>query len=83
MSGNRAKAIVITDAQRYVETERQPRIRQNEFDALRGKEYILEQGMRKYLKAYIKALENPEIPRNATLLKYSTLQYFQEYILPR
>ena len=77
-----SKAIVITDAQRYVETARQPRIRQNEFDALRGKEYILEQGMRKYLKAYVKALEKPEIPRNAMLLKYSTLQYFHEYILP-
>ena len=76
-----SKAIVLVDPARYIDISRKPRIRQNEFDALRGKEYIVEQGMRRYLKLYHRALLHPEIPRNAMLLRYSTLQYFEEHII--
>lgn len=75
-----SKAIVITDYARYVDTQSSPHIRPNEFNALRGKEFLAEQGMLRYLKQYRKALANPTVPRNSTLLKYSTLQYFSEYI---
>ena len=76
-----SKAVVITDHARYIDTVKQPHIRQDEFDALRGKEYIVEQGMIRYLKQYRKALTKPDVPRNAMILKYSTLQYFHQYIL--
>lgn len=75
-----SKAIVITDYARYVDTQSSPRIRSNEFNALRGKEFLAERGMCRYLRQYRKALADPLEPRNATLLKYSTLQYFSKYI---
>ena len=37
--------------------------------------------MIRYLKQYRKALTKPDVPRNAMILKYSTLQYFHPYIL--
>ena len=76
-----SKAVLITDPEKYIDCANRPRIRQNEFDALRGKEYLVEQGMLRYLKQYRKAFARPDIPRNAMLLKYSTLQYFNSYIL--
>lgn len=74
------KAVVIVDPIRYIDNTTRPHIRQQEFDYLRGKEYIIERGMLKYMQTYKKALQRPNIPRNATLLKYSTLQYFHKYI---
>lgn len=76
-----SKAVIIVDAVRYIDAQRSPHIREHEFNSLRGKEHLVEQGMLRYLRAYRKALRHPEISRNATLLKYSTLQYFQEYII--
>ena len=70
-----SKAIVLSEI-RYIDKERKPYIRKNEFDALRGKEYIIESGMRKYLRSFRKAMKKPDVPRNATLIQYSTLKYF-------
>lgn len=39
------KAVLVTDEARYIEQERKPHIRPNEFDALRGKEYKIKCGM--------------------------------------
>lgn len=75
-----SKAVVITDTARYIDSSRFPHIRQNEFDALRGKEHIIKVGMLRYIRAYEKALERPDVPRNAKLLEYSTLQYFPEFV---
>lgn len=75
-----SKAIVITDYNRYVDSQTKPRIRTLEFNALRGKEHIIEQGMLRYLRAYRKALKQPTVLRNEMLLRYSALQYFSEYI---
>ena len=71
-----SKAVVIVDPGKYIDATKSPRIRQNEFDALRGKERIVETGMLRYIKAYEKACKRPDVPRNAMLIKYSTLQYF-------
>ena len=38
-------------------------------------------GMPRYIRAYEKARKRPDISRNATLLKYSTLQYFPDAVL--
>ena len=74
-----SKAVVV-DRPEYIDTSRVPHIRQNEFDALRGKEYIVETRMRKYIADYKKARARLDIPRNRVLCRYSTLQYFEDCI---
>lgn len=74
-----SKAVVIAD-DTFVDMEREPHLRQNEFDALRGKDFKIKQKMEKYITKYKQAKENPKDPINGTLLKYSTLQYFEEYL---
>lgn len=64
----------------YVDTTRNPHIRQNEFDALRGKEYMIQQRLLQYIKAYKKAKERQDVSRNKIICQYSTLQYFEKYI---
>lgn len=75
-----SKAVVV-DKPEYIDNIRKPYIRPNEFDALRGKEYIVEQRLRKYIADYKKARLRQDIPRNRTLCKYSALQYFEDCIL--
>jgi protein AbiQ len=74
-----SKAVVITD-DRYIDKSRQPYIRQNEFDSLRGKEYIVKQKLLKYIAAYKDAESKPHIARKRRLRQFSTMQYFEEYI---
>lgn len=74
-----SKAVVIID-NNYIDMTREPHLRQNEFDALRGKDYKIKQKMKKYIEKYKQAKENPEDPINRKLLRYSTLQYFEEYL---
>ena len=73
------KAIIITNQEDDLDNERMPHIRPNEFSALRGKEYEIERGMKRYILMYKKAVKAPTVPRNANLIKYSTLQnYYKE-----
>jgi protein AbiQ len=74
-----SKAVVIVD-DKYIDKTTEPHIRQNEFDSLRGKEYIVEQKMLKYISDYKKAKTELNIERNKILCQYSTMQYFEEYI---
>jgi len=74
-----SKAVVITD-EKYVNKEVTPHIRQNEFDSLRGKEYIIKQKLIKHITDYKKAKESLHINRNKFLCAFSTMQYFEEYI---
>ena len=74
-----SKAVVITD-NKYIDLSRSPYIRPNEFKALQGKDFEIEKGMLKYINLYKKALKSPDIARNKLLLKYSTLQYFENYL---
>lgn len=57
-----------------------PHIRQNEFDALRGKEHLVAQKMEQYIRTYKKAKSRIDVPRNKLICEYSTLQYFEDYI---
>ena len=75
-----SKAVVIADPQSYIDHSREPYIRPNEFRALKGKEHIIQEKLKKYIESYKKAKLHPEIERNHLLLRYSTLQYFEEYI---
>ena len=73
------KAVVIKN-DGYIDTSTRPYIRPNEFKALRGKSYEIKKGMIGYIKKYKKAKTNLSIPRNERLVRFSTLQYFEEYI---
>jgi len=74
-----SKSVIITD-EKYINKLLKPHIRQNEFDSLRGKEYIVKQKLLKYISDYKKAKEKMHIIRNKLLCQYSTLQYFEKYI---
>lgn len=75
-----SKAVVISDEINYIDTSATPHIRPNEFRVLKGKEFIIEQKLRKYISDYKKAKLRPGVGRNKLLLQYSTLQYFEDYI---
>ena len=74
-----SKAVVIED-ERDIDNLRKPHIRDNEFAALRGKEFIVETKMRKYSEKYKKAKLDLSKDRNKNLCQYSTLQYFERYL---
>ena len=74
-----SKAVVIKDQDKYIDVQKKPHIRQNEFDALRGKEYRIKTGMTKYLKKY-KESKTKEDRISKLLIQYSTLQYFDDDI---
>ena len=76
-----SKAVVIIDPTRYIDLNRKPHIRKNEFKELkRVSEYEVRRRMLAYIKEYKEAKRKPNIPRNKMLLECSTLQYFEEYI---
>ncbi len=72
--------VVIVDPIKYIDMTTTPQIRQDEFDALKGKDFLVRKGLEKYLKDYKKARQNMSIPRNRTLVEKSSLQYFEEYL---
>ena len=74
-----SKAVVIKDEE-YIDSVKEPHLRQNEFDALRGKDYKIQTKMAKYIADYKKAKKDLSKPTNQTLVKYSTLQYFEKEI---
>ena len=75
-----SKAVVIEKPKKYISSE-QPYIRDNEFRVLkRIDEYRVAKRLQGYIDEYKKAKQNQNIPRNRTLVKYSTLQYFEKYL---
>lgn len=72
--------VVIIDPSKYIDASSTPHIRQDEFDALKGKDHLVRRGLEKYLSEYKKAKHNMSIPRNRTLVEKSSLQYFEEYL---
>lgn len=74
-----SKTVVLTKPS-YIDKTKKPYIRPNEFDALRGKEYLIKQRLSQYINTYKKAKRRLDIPRNQMLCQFSTLQYFEKYI---
>ena len=75
------KAVVIIDPQRYIDHSRKPYLRKNDFSVLKSTNpYEISRRLNLYIMQYKKAKLAPEQMRNAILLKYSTLQYFEAYI---
>lgn len=73
-----SKAVVIVDKLKYINYSIVPFIRQNEFNSLKGKEYIVKTKMESYLNKYIKSYNKQEIIRNKMFCSFSTLQYFHK-----
>lgn len=71
---------VVIERNYYIDRTRVPHIRPNEFNALRGKEHIIKEKLKQYIRTYKKAKERYDVPRNRLLCNFSTLQYFEEYI---
>lgn len=75
-----SKTVVVTSPH-YIDTNSKPHIRIDEFESLRGKEYIIRVKLISYIKIYKKAKENLDIKRNKDICNFSTLQYFESYII--
>ena len=71
-----SKAVVIEKAE-YLDSTTTPWIRDNEFQELKGKEFVISNKLEKYIDKYKKAKHDIHIPRNQRLCQYSTLQYFE------
>lgn len=74
-----SKAVIILKDE-YIDSSIAPHIRQNEFDSLRGKEFIIKRRMIKYVHEYKEAKCDTKNPRSQNLCAFSTLQYFECYI---
>lgn len=74
-----SKTVVITRTE-YIDINTTPRLRQVEFETLKGKDHIAKQKLQTYIKHYKRAKKFPEFEYNRRLCQYSTLQYFEEYI---
>lgn len=74
-----SKAVVIKK-ESYIDNNIEPHIRQNEFDALRGKDYKIKTKMQQYIKKYKEAKMDLSKSVNQQLVRYSTLQYFEDDI---
>ena len=72
--------VVITDPDKYIDFSSRPIIRQNEFNALKGKDHLVIRGLERYLAEYREAKKHMDIPRCRTLVTKSSLQYFEEYL---
>lgn len=72
------KAVLILD-DKYVSDEK-VYIRNNEYQHLLGKERRVREKMEKCISNYKKAKSNIKEGHNAEYCRYSTLQYFEEYI---
>lgn len=69
-----SKAVVVADP-RFIGSHT-PEIEQVEFDSLKGKDALIENGMRKYLSTYRKAVRYPDNPHYDCIRSCSSLQYF-------
>lgn len=75
-----SKTVVITDREKYIDSSRQARLRPNEYKVFKTvSEHDVKTTMDKYLKQYRRAKAAPQARHNKTLLKYSCIQYFEEY----
>lgn len=74
-----SKAVVV-EKNEYIDQNRKPHIREDEFKVLKGKEYIISTKLISYIKKYKKAKTHLDIEHNKKLCMFSTLQYFEDAI---
>jgi protein AbiQ len=74
-----SKSVYIS-SEKFIDYSHPAKLRQNEHNALKGKDYIIETKMINYIKNYKKAKRDLSKQKNKYLVKFSTLQYFENYI---
>ena len=67
--------------EKYIDNTQRAHIRENEFKKVKGKDYKLKRGFEEYIELYKKAKNGEEIAHREDILSFSSLQYFEEYIL--
>ena len=72
------KAVVIRDGSDIADGT--PTVDRKEWDRVRRCENDIFYSFRQYVRQYRRAMAHRDNPRNSNLLKYSTLQYFEQYI---
>lgn len=72
------KAVVITDT-RFLSDDC-PSIESKEFAIIKREENKIRYKFKQYVNQYRRAMNHRDNPRSADLLKYSSLQYFEDYI---
>ncbi|MCL1807959.1 MAG: hypothetical protein FWG31_09695 [Oscillospiraceae bacterium] len=72
---------VVIENQKYIDANKNPYIRPDEHKALLGNERAIEQGLLKFLQTYRNARLTPNNHAKGLLLRYSSLQYFEKYII--
>lgn len=72
-----SKAVPILD-ESYVDMTRRAYVRPDELPLIRRSRGAIKDGMRAYLDLYREARKHPRRRRNAHLISYSTLQYFED-----
>ena len=72
-----SKAVPILDDS-YVDTVHRAYVRPAEYPLIRKNRGAIKDGLRAYIEQYREARKHPRRTRNARLIQYSTLQYFEE-----
>ncbi|MSS63088.1 type III toxin-antitoxin system TenpIN family toxin [Velocimicrobium porci] len=75
-----SKSVVITN-QDYIDTSTKVFLRNNEFKKLQGKDYRIKKEFQKYIELYKRAKTDKNVPHRDKIISFSTLQYFEEYIM--
>ncbi len=72
------KAVVISDSS-YLSSDR-PTIDSKEFAVMKHEENKIRYEFSKYVRQYKRAMKHRDNPRSANILKFSALQYFENYL---
>lgn len=72
-----SKAVIVNNLT-YIDTSKDPYVKPLEFSALKGKEYIIQKGMGKFINKYKKAYSKRLVTRNFELCNCSSLKYFHK-----
>lgn len=72
------KAVIISDNE-YL-TDEHPSIESKEFSIIKKNEQKIKYGLKKYVNQYKRAMKHRDNPRSKNILKYSSLQYFEDYL---
>lgn len=72
------KAVVITE-KRYIASDK-PTIESNEYAIIKKEEQKIRYKFKGFLHQYRRAMKHRDNLRSAKLLKYSALQYFEDYL---
>lgn len=72
------KAVIISKA--IYLTDEKPTIESKEFAIIKKEEQKIRYGLKQYVNQYRRAMKHRDNPRSVNILKYSALQYFEEYL---